>query len=78
MLWMMVALVTAPARAEVFTLGYLAGNTGRPGRFDYEAPGLQISGAVSLAVQAANRGRLCCNHRSAQSENHQSLDYFLF
>ena len=79
MLWMMVALVTAPVRAEVFTLGYLAGNTGRPGRFDYEAPGLQISGAVSLAVQAANRGRLCCNHRSAsaQSENNQSLDYFL-
>lgn len=47
-----------PARAEVFTLGYLTGSQRRPGNLDYHRPGLTISGAISLAVEQVNMGAL--------------------
>lgn len=44
--------------AEVFTLGYLTGSQRRPGNLDYQRPGITISGAISLAVEQVNAGRL--------------------
>ncbi|KAL7734949.1 hypothetical protein ACLKA6_011215 [Drosophila palustris] len=44
--------------AEVFTLGYLTGSQRRPGNLDYQRPGITISGAISLAVEQVNTGRL--------------------
>lgn len=44
--------------AEVFTLGYLTGSQRRPGNLDYQRPGITISGAISLAVEQVNGGRL--------------------
>ena len=39
------------------------GNKAREGSHDYyDAPGLRISGALSLAVEKANNGTLCCGH----------------
>lgn len=43
---------------EIFTLGYLTGSQRRPGNLDYPRPGLTISGAISLAVNEINGGRL--------------------
>ena len=40
-----------------------AGNKQRAGSDGYEPPGLRISGAVTLAVEEANSGKLCCGHR---------------
>ena len=40
-----------------------AGNKQRAGSDTYEPPGLRISGAVTLAVEEANSGKLCCGHR---------------
>ncbi|XP_034480343.1 speract receptor [Drosophila innubila] len=44
--------------AEVFSLGYLTGSQRRPGNLDYQRPGITISGAISLAVEQVNAGRL--------------------
>jgi len=44
--------------AEVFSLGYLTGSQRRPGNLDYQRPGITISGAISLAVDQINAGRL--------------------
>ena len=41
----------------------IPGNKARIGRQDYDTPGLRMSGALTLAVEEANRGRLCCGHR---------------
>ena len=41
----------------------IPGNKARIGRHDYDAPGLRMSGALTLAVEEANRGSLCCGHR---------------
>lgn len=49
---------SAPCHAEVFTLGYLTGSQRRPGNLDYQRPGITISGAISLAVEQVNAGRL--------------------
>ncbi|ALC44253.1 CG10738 [Drosophila busckii] len=49
---------TALGHAEVFTLGYLTGSQRRPGNLDYQRPGITISGAISLAVEQVNAGRL--------------------
>ena len=65
--------------ADEILLGYLAGvitssqsmivkqffpgNKPREGTFEYDAPGLRISGALSLAVDEANNGKLCCGHK---------------
>ncbi|XP_030080171.1 speract receptor isoform X2 [Drosophila hydei] len=43
---------------EVFTLGYLTGSQRRPGNLDYQRPGITISGAISLAVEQVNAGKL--------------------
>ncbi|XP_032587491.1 speract receptor isoform X2 [Drosophila mojavensis] len=43
---------------EVFTLGYLTGSQRRPGNLDYQRPGITISGAISLAVEQINAGKL--------------------
>lgn len=37
--------------AETFTLGYITGSKRRPSDFEYQRPGFQISGAISLAVE---------------------------
>jgi len=47
-----------PTYGEVFTLGYLTASQRRPGNLDYNRPGLTISGAISLAVEEVNAGRL--------------------
>ncbi|XP_017052054.1 speract receptor isoform X2 [Drosophila ficusphila] len=47
-----------PTDGEVFTLGYLTASQRRPGNLDYNRPGLTISGAISLAVEEVNAGRL--------------------
>ncbi|KAH8419517.1 hypothetical protein KR222_004069 [Zaprionus bogoriensis] len=46
------------SHAEVFTLGYLTGSQRRPGNLDYQRPGITISGAISLAVEQVNAGKL--------------------
>lgn len=51
-LWM------AGVTSEIFTLGYLTGSQRRPDNHDYPRPGLTISGAISLAVNEINGGRL--------------------
>ena len=48
---------------EKFSDRIISGNKARIGRHDYEAPGLRISGALTLAVEEANRGTLCCGHK---------------
>ncbi|XP_060529938.1 guanylate cyclase 32E isoform X2 [Cylas formicarius] len=45
-------------RSETFTLGYLTGSQRPPGDREYSRPGLTISGAISLAVEQVNGGRL--------------------
>ena len=40
-----------------------SGNKQRDGQFNYETPGLRISGALSLAVKEANERILCCGHK---------------
>ncbi|XP_017128461.1 speract receptor isoform X2 [Drosophila elegans] len=47
-----------PSHGEVFTLGYLTASQRSPGNLDYNRPGLTISGAISLAVEEVNAGRL--------------------
>ncbi|XP_030571352.1 speract receptor isoform X2 [Drosophila novamexicana] len=49
---------SASCHAEVFTLGYLTGSQRRPGNLDYQRPGITISGAISLAVEQVNAGKL--------------------
>ncbi|KAL7287914.1 hypothetical protein TKK_0017974 [Trichogramma kaykai] len=44
--------------AETFTIGYVTGSKRRPGDFEYSRPGLQISGAITLAVDEVNGGEL--------------------
>lgn len=39
---------------DVFTVGYLTGSQRRPGDREYARPGLQISGAISLAMEEVN------------------------
>jgi len=39
---------------EVFTLGYITGSRRRPWDKEYPRPGLQISGAISLALAELN------------------------
>ncbi|XP_030371847.1 guanylate cyclase 32E isoform X2 [Scaptodrosophila lebanonensis] len=56
LLYLLVA--SSPCHAEVFTLGYLTGSQRRPGNLDYQRPGITISGAISLAVEQVNAGRL--------------------
>ncbi|XP_051862109.1 speract receptor isoform X1 [Drosophila albomicans] len=51
-------LLLATCHAEVFTLGYLTGSQRRPGNLDYQRPGITISGAISLAVDQVNAGKL--------------------
>ncbi|XP_015043803.2 speract receptor isoform X2 [Drosophila pseudoobscura] len=55
---LLILLCLLPANGEVFTLGYLTGSQRRPGNLDYHRPGLTISGAISLAVEQVNAGRL--------------------
>ena len=58
-MWRLLALLALPlAGGDVFTLGYLTGSQRRPGDHEYSRPGLSISGAISLAVQELNAGRL--------------------
>lgn len=40
---------------EVFTLGYITGSRRRPWDKEYPRPGLQISGAISLALAELNK-----------------------
>lgn len=40
--------------AEIFRLGYITGSKRRPGDWEYSRPGLQISGAITLAVDEVN------------------------
>lgn len=40
--------------AETFTLGYITGSKRRPNDLEYSRPGLQISGAIGLAVEEAS------------------------
>jgi len=40
--------------AETFTLGYITGSKRRPDDLEYQRPGLQISGAITLAVEEAS------------------------
>lgn len=58
MLLLLCLYQSAPCHAEVFTLGYLTGSQRRPGNLDYQRPGITISGAISLAVEQVNAGRL--------------------
>ncbi|OXU27316.1 hypothetical protein TSAR_008171 [Trichomalopsis sarcophagae] len=44
--------------AETFTLGYITGSKRRPGDWEYSRPGLQISGAITLAIDEVNSGEL--------------------
>lgn len=46
--------------AETFTLGYITGSKRRPSDFEYQRPGFQISGAISLAVEEVSNS-LCRN-----------------
>ncbi|XP_068148784.1 speract receptor [Drosophila tropicalis] len=50
--------LNSPTHGEVFTLGYLTGSQRRPGNLDYQRPGITISGAISLAVDQVNAGKL--------------------
>ncbi|XP_017772276.1 PREDICTED: guanylate cyclase 32E [Nicrophorus vespilloides] len=43
---------------EVFTMGYITGSQRLPGDKEYQRHGLTISGAISLAVEEVNAGRL--------------------
>lgn len=47
--------------AETFTLGYITGSKRRPGDFEYSRPGLQISGAISLAIDEVGQLFLAFN-----------------
>lgn len=40
--------------AETFTLGYITGSKRRPKDLEYQRPGFQISGAITLAVEEAS------------------------
>lgn len=44
--------------AETFTLGYITGSKRRPDDLEYQRPGLQISGAIALAVDEASNRRV--------------------
>ena len=48
------ALLDGAANAETFTLGYITGSKRRPGDWEYSRPGLQISGAITFAVDEVN------------------------
>lgn len=48
---------------ETFTMGYLTGSQRRAGDLEYPRPGLQISGAISLAVEEVS-----CRTRNADPE----------
>ncbi|XP_055593126.1 speract receptor isoform X2 [Uranotaenia lowii] len=39
---------------DVFTVGYITGSQRRPGDREYARPGLQISGAITLAIEEVN------------------------
>jgi hypothetical protein len=51
-------LIDDTANAETFTLGYITGSKRRPGDWEYSRPGLQISGAITLAIDEVNMDRL--------------------
>ncbi|KAB0802102.1 hypothetical protein PPYR_04288 [Photinus pyralis] len=53
-----VFLTTKEVKAETFILGYLTGSERKAGDFEYSRPGLTISGAISLAVEEVNNGKL--------------------
>lgn len=51
--------------AETFTLGYITGSKRRPTDFEYQRPGLRISGAITLAVEeASNLIRTALHHHN--------------
>ena len=47
-------LTSDVTRSEKFLMGYLTGSQRQPGDEEYSRPGLQISGAISLAVEEIN------------------------
>lgn len=50
--------ICVKVESDTFTIGYLTGAHRRPGDLEYPRPGLQISGAISLAVDEVNDGVL--------------------
>ncbi|XP_038109583.1 guanylate cyclase 32E isoform X3 [Culex quinquefasciatus] len=53
---------------DVFTVGYLTGSQRRPGDREYARPGLQISGAITLAIEEVNSVYLSRHGHSLQFE----------
>ncbi|XP_014210339.1 guanylate cyclase 32E [Copidosoma floridanum] len=55
---LMHVLLDGVVKGEHFTLGYITGSKRRPGDWEYSRPGLQISGAITLAIDEVNAGEL--------------------